>query len=60
LFVILDIFIIDSSTGGVMESTLSHETEYVLEMDIGSESQQDEVWEQRWTNVSDEVFEFSW
>jgi hypothetical protein len=45
---------------GVMESTLIHGTEYVPVMDTGSESQQDEVWEQRWTYVFDEVYEVSW
>jgi hypothetical protein len=39
---------------GVMESILSHGIEYV------TESRQDEDWEQRWTDASDEVYEASW
>jgi hypothetical protein len=45
---------------GMMESILSRGTEYVPEMDTGSESQQDEDWEQRWTGASDEIYEVSW
>jgi hypothetical protein len=33
---------------------------YVSEMDIGSKSQQDEDWEQRWENDYDEIYEVSW
>jgi len=39
----------------MMESILSRGTEYVPKMGIGLESQQDEEWEQRWIDTSDEV-----
>jgi hypothetical protein len=37
-------------TLGMMEGFFSHGTGYILEVDIGSESQQDEDGEQRWKN----------
>jgi hypothetical protein len=43
-----------------MESILSHGTEDIPEVDIGSESQRDEDGEQIRTDASDEDYEVNW